>query len=444
MKTAGLYNAFLHTADLTPKQVEYLKRQAQQVADFRNGVTRDMYNQGFTESYAGGSTNFRDDILENFLDKYPKAVADAGGNYQVLGRRKWWGLGPHRKMPEGYMVPILHHDSNNPIDESVLDRAHKQLAIALLEEPNEEFNHYLDDQKRHGFEVITNPSPGLHQPPAPQEKKMPKAACNKTMKKLRPKNKKQATDLMAAYVRILANKAAKNQKTASDNPLQRLAPAIQKHGDFFKALNEVYSDKSAAYRVKIAKGLISGLTQTIGDSIASLGPDEKTTLALGALGMGAGAGIGALEAPSGRKLRGAGRGALIGGLAGGAAWPGAIAADALTNQMSFGKLGPVAKYVEGYNPAIETALMAGGGLGAGMLGQAAGRTILGPEREEEKKTANFAPAPGMATAPQMGPQTAAIPSPNGARASALMNRLTGGVQQLQQTQQPQAAPEGIQ
>lgn len=161
------------------------------------------------------------------------------------------------------------------------------------------------------------PSSGLHQSPDPQQKQMPKAACSKTMKKLRPKNKKQATDLMAAYVRILANKAAKNQKSASDNPLQRLAPAIQKHGDFFKALNEAYSDKSAAYRVKIAKGLVKGL---------------------------------------------------------------------------------------------------------------------------ETKLANMA----LQTAPQMGPQTMEIPSPNGARASALMNRLTGGVQQMQQASQPQAAPEGIQ
>lgn len=60
------------------------------------------------------------------------------------------------------------------------------------------------------------------------------------------------------------------------------------------------------------------------------------------------------------------------------------------------------------------------------------------------KSSSFAPAPGMATAPQMGPQTMEIPSPNGARASALMNRLTGGVQQMQQAPQPQAAPEGIQ
>jgi hypothetical protein len=52
--------------------------------------------------------------------------------------------------------------------------------------------------------------------------------------------------------------------------------------------------------------------------------------------------------------------------------------------------------------------------------------------------------PQAQVAPQMGAQQAMIQSPNGARASALMNRLTGGVQQMQQ-QQVQAAPqEGMQ
>ena len=152
----------------------------------------------------------------------------------------------------------------------------------------------------------------------PSWEKEKQGACNKTMKKYKVQTKKQATDLMAAYVRILANKAARDHKSAADNPLQRLAPAIQKHGDFFKALNEIYSNKSASYRAKIAKGLVKGL---------------------------------------------------------------------------------------------------------------------------EKKIANFAVQP----APQVGAQGMEMQSPNGARASALMKRLTGGVKQMQQVPaQPQAAEAGVQ
>lgn len=150
------------------------------------------------------------------------------------------------------------------------------------------------------------------------KKRSQQSLNNSPAKKI--KTKKQATDLMAAYVRILANKAAKYHKSAScaDRPLQKLASAIQKHGDFFKALNEVYSGKSAAFKVKIAKGLVNGL---------------------------------------------------------------------------------------------------------------------------EKKLANFAVQP----APQVGAQGMEMQSPNGARASALMKRLTGGVKQMQQAPaQPQAAEAGVQ
>jgi hypothetical protein len=79
---------------------------------------------------------------------------------------------------------------------------------------------------------------------------------------------KQALDLMFAYVSQLAAKAAKNEKSASDSPLQKLGPSIKKHGNFFVALNEVYANKSAEYRVEVAKGLLNGLRKRLSKQAA--------------------------------------------------------------------------------------------------------------------------------------------------------------------------------
>jgi len=112
-KTAGMYAAHIVSANLPPEQRKQLLAIAKNVARFRQAIATDMSSQGY-QSYAGGSTNFRDDILEQFLEKNKDAQVEAGDSYEISARgpRRWMGLRQGARIPigEGYATLMDHFD----------------------------------------------------------------------------------------------------------------------------------------------------------------------------------------------------------------------------------------------------------------------------------------------------------------------------------------------
>lgn len=112
VKRAGLYGHFIHTAGLTPEQRKAFDTIARQVTDFRQGVYKAQAGSGYS-AHAGGSTNMRDDIIENFMEANPEAQVWPGSTVQIRGKkgpRRWLGLLPGKEQPpgEGYATMVAH------------------------------------------------------------------------------------------------------------------------------------------------------------------------------------------------------------------------------------------------------------------------------------------------------------------------------------------------
>jgi hypothetical protein len=84
------YGNFLHTKGLTPKQQAALDRIAKDQANYRADFAKKL-TEGATDYGVeiGDSTNFRDDILSTFLDKYQGADAFPGsGLLRITPQKK--------------------------------------------------------------------------------------------------------------------------------------------------------------------------------------------------------------------------------------------------------------------------------------------------------------------------------------------------------------------
>lgn len=82
--------------------------------------------------------------------------------------------------------------------------------------------------------------------------------------------KQQAVTKMARFIANLAENVPAGTKAASvernlktANTLYKLAEAVRKQQDLFKAVNQIYGTKSAAYRHQVVNGLISGLSKQL-------------------------------------------------------------------------------------------------------------------------------------------------------------------------------------
>lgn len=89
---------------------------------------------------------------------------------------------------------------------------------------------------------------------------------------------KLATTRMVEFVNYLANKvpAGKTAAQFSGNQatygrLLKLASEIGKDGNLFRAVDETYSDKNAAYRYQVVGGLISGLVEHLKQASGMMG-----------------------------------------------------------------------------------------------------------------------------------------------------------------------------
>lgn len=113
-KSAGLYGHFIHAQGLNPQERKFLQQKAREVAKFRQELYKSMMQDDSQyEFYAGGSPNFRDDVLELFQEKYPAANVWPGNaiEFQKFGPRRWFGLRKGKQLPvgEGYAVLMSHY-----------------------------------------------------------------------------------------------------------------------------------------------------------------------------------------------------------------------------------------------------------------------------------------------------------------------------------------------
>ena len=114
MKSAGLYGHFIHAQGLNPQERKFLQQKAREVAKFRQELYQGMMQDDPQyEFYAGGSPNFRDDVIELFQEKYPDANVWPGNavEFQKFGPRRWLGLRKGKQLPvgEGYAVLMSHY-----------------------------------------------------------------------------------------------------------------------------------------------------------------------------------------------------------------------------------------------------------------------------------------------------------------------------------------------
>ena len=142
----------------------------------------------------------------------------------------------------------------------------------------------------------------------------------------------QAIIKLAAYIRYLVKKAdarsAEKQgtwvirngkrihtecKTKEAHPCRfaKLAEALETHQDIFRAVQEVYKDKSAAYHYKVIQGLVRGFRQKLAaaQKRAMLGSTVHPSASIGAPGIGMPNPTQALSAPSGSRTISLGAGA---------------------------------------------------------------------------------------------------------------------------------------
>lgn len=88
----------------------------------------------------------------------------------------------------------------------------------------------------------------------------------------------QALAKMAEFIDYLADKVPAGTKAAEVkanqaqmSTLTKLAEAVRTHRNLFKAVDEVYGTKSAAYRHKVVSGLVRGLQKKLEKDAAALG-----------------------------------------------------------------------------------------------------------------------------------------------------------------------------
>ncbi len=134
-------------------------------------------------------------------------------------------------------------------------------------------------------------------------------AVYKSSQETRAMRRKEATIKMAAYIRFLGNKVPIGTKAAhveknlrAASTMHKLANAVQKHGNLFEAVDEVYATKSAAYRHKLIRGLAHGLAERIKQAMNGLGVSQHPSAGMmggmGAGGGGAGMGAGGMATTS--------------------------------------------------------------------------------------------------------------------------------------------------
>ena len=150
-KQAGAHMHWLHANSLTPAQRKHLLHTANKVRDFRQRVYQGIIAADpQTAVRAGGSSNFRDDVLEQFSTKYPKADAWAGGSMELgnlRGPRRMLGIMPGKLQSpgEGYTLLMGHHADNVP---STVDAVSD-----MYGEPHPKFHEFLNEITEGSYKV---------------------------------------------------------------------------------------------------------------------------------------------------------------------------------------------------------------------------------------------------------------------------------------------------
>lgn len=148
-KSSGMYGHFIHTEGLTPKQQQKLNDIIADIGKWRGQITKAQLDKGY-EVTAGGSTNWRDDAIYTFIEKYPKLAERIWPGSTIRytpprGKRRFLKLLPGKRPPaEGYAVITTHNEALPADDPTLDDTAFNTMLNAWMKAHPPKFNVAVD------------------------------------------------------------------------------------------------------------------------------------------------------------------------------------------------------------------------------------------------------------------------------------------------------------